>query len=82
MNQIVAELSCYCLNENGVENQKYISPFAHNLASQNGTAYTTGGVALLQQSPTFTSLQSYIYSIYSSITYIIYIISNVILIIP
>jgi len=51
MNQMVAELSCYCLNENGVENQKYISPFVHNLASQNSTAYTTGGVALLEQKP-------------------------------
>ena len=51
MNQIVAELSCYCLSENGVENQKYISPFIHNLPSQKITAYTTGGVALLQQKP-------------------------------
>jgi hypothetical protein len=37
MNQMV-EVSCYCVSENGVENQKYISPFAHNLPSQNSAA--------------------------------------------
>ena len=51
MNQHVAELSCYCLGENVVENRKYISTFAHNLPSQNSTAHTTGGTALLLQKP-------------------------------
>jgi hypothetical protein len=51
MNQTEAEISCYCLSENGVENQKYISLFVHHLPPQNTTAYTIGGVALLQQKP-------------------------------
>jgi hypothetical protein len=79
INQIVPELSCYCLSENGVENHNYIPPFASNLPSQNSTVYTAVVQHCYNKRPALTPLQSYIHSIYSSIThfYLRYILYNI-----